>query len=109
MPNTLCLDRVAGAAISSPAVPGKSPGAAVRHRRRRRRLLTALVLTASAALGAYLTCRSLLAGAERHSDTRPAPLPAAALSPGNQKILYRRVGAFRAALKTRRAGSRLPL
>jgi hypothetical protein len=60
-------------------------------------------------MGAYLACRSLLAGIERYSDISPDPLPEVTLSPGNRKNLYGRMAAFRTALETRRAAAPLTL
>lgn len=108
MPNILCLDPVRTVPCPHQVLPGRNPGT-VRHRRLYRGLIVALVLTGSAASGAYLTYRTLLAGIEKYSDTRPDSLPDAALSAANQKKLHTRLASFRTALETRRPVAPLTL
>lgn len=95
--------------MSLEALPGRHRDVAVRRRRPRRGLIIALVLTAVSGLGAYLACRSLLAGVVRYSDAKPDLMPEASLSPGKRKQLYGRLAAFRAATVTRRAAAPLTL
>jgi hypothetical protein len=91
------------------SLPGRNHVAAVQHRRSHRGLITAILLMGTVAMGAYLTCRSLLAGIERYTDISPEPLPEVTISPGNRKNLYRRLTAFRTALETHRATALLTL
>jgi hypothetical protein len=109
MSNIRCLDPVLAVPRSPQAQSGRSHGAGVQRRRTHRGLILALVLTAGAASGAYLTYRSLLAGIEKYGATSPDPLPEVNLSLGNQRKLRARMAAFRTALETRRAAAPLTL
>ena len=95
--------------MSPRALPGRDRGDVVQCRRPYYRLIAALVLSGSAALGSYFGYRSLLAGIEGYSDTRPDLLPAPTISPGARKQLYGRMAAFRTALATHRVAAPLTL
>jgi hypothetical protein len=90
-------------------LPVRDHATSVRHRRPRRGLIIALVLAGGAAMGAYLTHRSLIAGIERYGDIRPDPLPEVTLSPAHRRDLFVRMATFRTALESRRVAAPLTL